>query len=228
MQTVTVLDGRRTRITLDVEAKVAPEAIRTTLRQVSRDQIAEQAAIRKDKPTITVDRRPGGDIASAQRVVVIRFPAAAIRAALGVLSRSITQAIGSTTQRETGALIGAWSITLFRRTDNGGLQSISLGAGSDVEMGPDDFAILTPSGPGAVYAAFVNSWVKHGGKLTTRGRRGRPGRGLGFMAFAARAVRRVPGMKDFSVRVVFSRPGPPGSSRVQGAPTIVIRPKRVR
>ena len=150
------------------------------------------------------------------------------------MREALRRAIAATTERHTGSLEGDWQFILSRRSDQGKIiEERALGAVGDITLGPHDRVLLVPTGAAAQYAAFVNMRVKHGGQLSrkVRSRKTKEVRRVteGFMASAARAVRRNPAMATISVRVIFThRFAPSGASSKQGMPVLSFAPKRFR
>ena len=218
-------------ITLVAEKEMCVDTVHEVLRQVSAEQIITQHREGNQNPRVIVDGVVGKPVRLAERKVVILFPAAAMQVALGIVRAALRLAIRSTTTRRTGSLDDDWQFIHIIRDENGQvIRSQVVSATADLAIGPRDSVVLRPSGPDAVYAAFVNRLVARGSAAKTtvaKVRRTVAKRaGPGFMARAARQMRRHPVSQAFKVTVVFSkRYAPPGASRKQGLPVIVFSPR---
>lgn len=231
--TVTTKLGIETQtIHLVAEKEMCRDTVHEVLRQVSAEQIIIQHREGNQNPRVVVDGSDHKPVRQAERKVVILFPAAAMKVALGIVRAALRQAIMAMTQRRTGRLEDDWIFIHVMRDDNGNpIRSQTIPANADLAMGLHDFVVLRPVGDAARYAAFTNMRVAHSSH-TVRGSGGqqkaaRRPKMQGFMAMAVRHLRRHPISKSVSVRVVFSkRYAPAGASKVQGMPSIVLKPKR--
>lgn len=202
--------------------------IRAYMRQLVEDDTDEQIRLGNPPQLLEVDSRTGKLLADIQRRAVVTFGTALPKAAMRIIEQALFEAIAKTTEERTGTLSNPSNWSWFYDDGNG--RPVVVRSPEQIKaFGPRARLVLKPVG--VPWAAVVNARVSKGGalsiagKTTKKNQTARPAKKnqkLGFMAWAARTVKKRSEFRQFSVYVAFTN-RPIAKYGNQGMPMIVIR-----
>jgi hypothetical protein len=228
-RTVTVGGERFQSERFDQEVQAQSLAdIRAYMRQLVEDDTNEQIRLGNPPQLLEVDARTGKLLADIQRRAVVTFGTALPKAAMRIIEDALFDAIARTTDPVSGTLSNPSNWSWFY--DDGGGRPVVVRSPDQIKaFGPRARLVLKPVG--VPWAAVVNARVSKGGALSIVGktskknpnaRASKKNQKLGFMAWAARTVKKRPEFRQFSVYVAFTN-RPIAKYGNQGMPMIVIR-----
>lgn len=221
--------GAATKATFAVDMVTQSQAdVRSMVRGISGDVTAEQLRLGNPPSLVEVDGRSNRRVADVDKKIVVVFGTMLASAAMAIVSAALREAILATTVSRSGRLAdvsGSWRWLFL----SGGRVTPVTGANQILSFGINDRLMLVPAN--VPHATVANRAVAGGGGLSIKTRKGKASKrnqNLGFLAYAARMLKRRTEFRQFSIYVAFTqRHKVPGElSKVQGTGMIVIRPRR--
>jgi hypothetical protein len=205
--------------------------VRAMLRQITIQVTAEQIALDNPPQILEVDGKTARTVDEAMKKTVVLFGNTLSSAAMRQVEIELRSAIARSTTSHTGRLLDVGTSWQWRFIPKGGAARTVTASSPPTVFAAGDALVLMPVG--VPYATITNRNVARSGRLNRAPKPGKvapkSSQNLGFLATAARAVRRRPDFKQFSVIVEFSRTHMvPGElmTRTSGTGMITIRARR--
>ena len=229
-----VIDKRRTvniggqsyskeRLTREIDAQSRAD-VEAMIRNITAEETAQQIRLNNPPQLLEVDNLSGKSLRDVKRKAVVLFGVLLAAAAMRMAETELRANIQKTTNTRTGRLAniaGAWQ---WRYIPRGGSARVIHSAGQLPAFNAGDMLTLMPAG--VPYATLANRNVARSGQLKTKATKKREAAQVGFLGMTARALRRRPEFKQFSVMVEFTKQfAVPGEvmSRKQGTGVLTIR-----
>jgi hypothetical protein len=231
-KTTNTLGGAGLRKPLGVEIHAQTKAdLHSMLVGIASEDTAQQIKQNNPPQVVEVDNRTNKPLEQAVAKVVVLFGTVLAQAAMRMVETELTRAITSSTRTVTGRLSNVGSSWQWLFIPKGGAARPVSASNPPKTFARGDMLVLKPVN--VPYATVVNRAVANSSRFRARAagtRWNTPPKSMqnhGFLAMAARIVRRRSEFRQFRVFAEFSEAFPvPGElSRKQGTGVIVIRPR---
>jgi hypothetical protein len=210
------------RLSMEIDAQSRAD-IEAMIRNITAEDTAQQ--IRLNPPQLVeVDNLSNKALRDVKKKSVVLFGVLLAAAAMRMAETELRANILKTTNSVSGRLSnisGAWQ---WRYIPRGGTARVISSPGQLPAFAAGDMLTLKPAG--VPYATLANRNVARGGKLQKKATKRHGAESLGFLGMTARALRRRPEFRQFSVMVEFTKQfAVPGEvmSRKQGTGVLTIR-----
>lgn len=219
----TTATGARVSLLAEINAQSLAD-LHSMIVGITGEEAANQERLGNPPQLIEVDNRTNKPLDQAKGKVVVLFGVALAAAAMRMVETELRAAITRTTVTRSGRLANVGGNWQWRFIPRGSAARIVSSASPPPTFGRGDMLVLSPAT--VPYATAVNRAVANAARIKTRATKKYSSQSIGFLAAAARAVRRKSEFKQFSVVVEFTKAhAVPGEVYSHGSGVITIRPR---
>jgi hypothetical protein len=204
--------------------------VRSLIRSIVREQTDQQTALGNPPALLEVDNTTNKPLAAVDKKAVVVYGVTLATAAMRSVELELAAAIDASTTTRSGTLRNIQTSWQWLLIPHGGAARPVNASSPVLTFSTGDLLVLVPRQ--VPYSTITNRNVARSGRLSVAPRAGRPVnrklQNMGFLAAAARVVRRRVEFKQFVVAADFTRTHMvPGElmTRTQGTGYIKIRPR---